>query len=337
MNPTTEVIHYIKNEHFLDALGIPDADSLNITPLAQGEYHSNYLFTHPVSGQKLVLRINYGSQMHLRNQIKYEYDTLQLLQGSGRTPIPVYLDDSLNMIPHGILVMNYIEGEPLNYQTDFSEAAACLADVHAVPVPGESHLLSPKQPLFAILEECTRMFAVYQDSKYAQKKTVSFITHLMDMAWEKAKAATADQYQACCINTELNNCNFLVNRNTHFVSLIDWEKPLFGDPAQDLGHMLAPTTTFWKTDTILSDNTIEQFIDYYIDAIDGRIDLGDLRARTHLFLPITCLRGITWCAMAWDEYNRPERTLRNQDTYNKLASYLSEEYLCRIESFLIHH
>ena len=32
--------------------------------------------------------------------------------------------------------------------------------------------------------------------------------------------------------------------------MIDWEKPLWGDPAQDLGHMLAPTTTFWKTDVI---------------------------------------------------------------------------------------
>ena len=337
MNSMTEALNYVKNKKFLDALGIPDADSLIIEPLAQGEYHKNYVFTHPVSGQKLVLRINHGSQMHLQNQIKYEYDTLHLLQESGRTPIPVYLDDSLNVIPQGILVMNYIEGEPLNYRTDLLAGAQCLADVHSVPVPAKSHLLSPEQPLYAILEECTEMFSVYQNSKYARKETYSWISQLMNMACEKAKGAASDQYQACCINTELNNCNFLVDKDTHFVSLIDWEKPLFGDPAQDLGHMLAPTTTFWKTDTILSDDEIEQFIDYYIDAIDNRIDLGELRVRTHLFLPITCLRGITWCAMAWDEYNRPERTLKNQDTYNKLSAYLSDEYLSRIESFLIHH
>lgn len=337
MNSIAEATNYINSAQFLDALGIPDTSSLSIVPLAQGEYHENYVFTHPVSGQRLVLRINHGSQMHLKNQIKYEYDTLHLLKESGRTPIPLYLDDSLSAIPHGLLVMNYIEGEPLNYQTDLLTGATCLADVHSVPLPDKSHLLSPDNSLYAILEECTEMFSVYQNSKYAQKETISYISHLMDMAWKKAKAATTDKYQVCCINTELNNCNFLVNRDTHFVSLIDWEKPLLGDPAQDLGHMLAPTTTFWKTDTILSDDEIERFIDYYIDAVDHRIDLGDLRTRTHLFLPITCLRGITWCAMAWDEYNRPQRALRNEDTYHKLASYLSDEYLSRIESFLITH
>ncbi len=36
--------------------------------LAQGEYNRNYVFTHPVTGKKLVLRVNCGSQMHLRHQ-----------------------------------------------------------------------------------------------------------------------------------------------------------------------------------------------------------------------------------------------------------------------------
>ena len=52
----------------------------------------------------------------------------------------------------------------------------------------------------------------------------------------------------CCINTELNSTNFLIGGEGKPNYLIDWEKPLFGDPAQDLGHFLAPTTTFWKTE-----------------------------------------------------------------------------------------
>ena len=31
--------------------------------------------------------------------------------------------------------------------------------------------------------------------------------------------------------------------------IIDWEKALIGECEQDLAHFLAPTTTFWKTDT----------------------------------------------------------------------------------------
>lgn len=32
--------------------------------------------------------------MHLKNQIAYEFGALQLLKTSGRTPIPVFLDNS---------------------------------------------------------------------------------------------------------------------------------------------------------------------------------------------------------------------------------------------------
>ena len=50
-------------------------------PLAQGEYNINYWFVHPLTGKKLVLRVNTGSQMHLEKQIEYEYHALELLTG----------------------------------------------------------------------------------------------------------------------------------------------------------------------------------------------------------------------------------------------------------------
>ena len=65
--------------------------------------------------------------------------------------------------------------------------------------------------------------------------------------------------------------------------MIDWEKPLWGDPAQDLGHMLAPTTTFWKTDVIFEDCIVQDFITEYQVAVNGRINMGDLRTRVNIF------------------------------------------------------
>lgn len=47
----------------------------------QGEYNRNFWFIHPCTGRKLVLRVNYGSQMHLDNQILYEYNALKALNG----------------------------------------------------------------------------------------------------------------------------------------------------------------------------------------------------------------------------------------------------------------
>jgi len=51
-----------------------------------------------------------------------------------------------------------------------------------------------------------------------------------------------------------------------------------------------------------------------------------------LFIPITCLRGITWCAMAWVQYQEPGRMIRNEETFCKIESYLEEGFLERIES-----
>ena len=71
---------------------------------------------------------------------------------------------------------------------------------------------------------------------------------------------------------ELNSTNFLIGGEGKPNYLIDWEKPLFGDPAQDLGHFLAPTTTFWKTDVILKEEEIENFLNEYLKCVGARFD-----------------------------------------------------------------
>lgn len=48
-------------------------------------------------------------------------------------------------------------------------------------------------------------------------------------------------------------------------------------PPQDLGHFLAPTTTFWKTDVILDQDRIDAFLDTYIEKVNGRFDTTGLK------------------------------------------------------------
>ena len=131
------------------------------------------------------------------------------------------------------------------------------------------------------------------------------------------------------VNTELNSGNFLIDRDGHS-SLVDWEKPLLSEPAQDLGHFLAPTTTFWKTDVILTPEEVKSFITKYIAAVNGRMDTDSLASRLPLYFTVTCLRGITWCAMAYREYCQPGRELRNEDTFRKLKAYLEPAFLQNI-------
>ncbi len=328
----------VASPEYRAALSLPETPAEEYLPLAQGEYNENYLFKHPVTGQDLVLRVNHGSQMHLDHQIEYEANALRLLESSGRTPRVLYVDGSCRYLDRGILVMEFLPGVPLDYEDedDLREAADILADIHSVTVPEENGLVAPEQSLKAILDECEAMVAVYLDSPLGDPSTKQALRELLDLAWKKADDLNGLPFPRCVINTELNNTNFLMN-GAGKGYLIDWEKPLYGDPAQDLGHFLAPTTTFWKTDIIYDDTQIDAFLEQYIAAVkaNGRPDLAEgLPERTKVFLPVTCLRGVTWCAMAWVEYRDPERELVNESTRRKLDQYLEPAFLERIREYV---
>ena len=70
----------------------------------------------------------------------------------------------------------------------------------------------------------------------------------------------------------------------------------------------------------------------YIKIVGDRFDTSDIEERLKLYIPITCLRGITWCAMAWVQSKDPEKLIKNEFTQKKLEAYLSEEFLTMIEN-----
>lgn len=326
----TLIEQYSKTTEFREALGIPQEAEIHFELLAQGEYNRNYLFVHPVTEEKLLLRVNTGSQMHLQHQIVYEYNALKQLEKSGRTPKVFYVDGSKKNLPYGVLVMEYLPGLTMDYEKDMHAGAEILADIHSVQVDVEGSLIHSANPCREILEECNQMFQVYEQSELADTKKAVQIRKLLNLCSQKTSAMADYNGYKCCINTELNSTNFLINE-TGKSYLIDWEKPLYGDPGQDLGHFLAPTTTFWKTDVILSEEETDAFLDDYLKCVDGRFDVNGLKDRVKIFIPVTCMRGLTWCAMAWVEYQQPGRELRNESTWKKLNAYLEQSFIDMIE------
>ena len=346
-----KILEFVKNTEYRAALGLPEDITEDYRMLAQGEYNINYLFTHPLTGEEMVLRVNAGSQMHLDRQIEYESHALKLLECSGRTPKLYYTDGSKRYIDSGILVMGFLPGEYPHYDNreEMDSVMACLADIHAVPVPeseviyGEPEgvprdtvkLIAPADPAAAILDECEAMVRTYMESPLGYEDVKRRLRCLLDRAHRIAESSECEPSGGdfrCCINTELNSTNFLVDKG--FVRLVDWEKPLYGDPAQDLGHLLAPTTTFWKTDLILRQDETDRLINEYIKAVGGRFDTSGIMQRTQRLINITCLRGLTWCAMAWIQYKDPDKAIVNESTRVKLDAYLSDSFLRDIEQRL---
>ncbi|MGO1469859.1 MAG: phosphotransferase [Tissierella sp.] len=311
-----------RDKFFIERFGIGYNKEFSI--LGQGEYNINYIFNSKTYGKKLVLRIATDSQMDLDNQIKYEYKALELLKKSNRTPKPIYYDDRRKLLPYGFLIMEYLPGKHLDYKKDLKIAARVLADVHNQSISKTNKLIKPANPIQAIYEESLNMYEKYRKSKYIDIEVMNKIEYLL----EKGKnIKTYDIGTRSIINTELNSGNFLINGEDQNNYIIDWEKPIYGYPSQDLGHFLTPTTTFWKTDVILSREEIDLFIKEYCKISNQYKDEKVLWNCVKNYIAINCLRGISWCAMAYVDYQNPDKIISNEYTYQKIKSYLSIEFL----------
>lgn len=314
---TAEYRDFLSSPEFLSPLGLKTGTLLDFQILGQGEYNCNYTFRHPRTGQTLVLRINRGSQMHLPDQIGYEFSALKALESSRRTPKALACYSGKNA-----LVMEYLPGRALDYGTDLEIAAEIFADIHALP-PGD--LLEPENPLEAIRDECREMVRHYYEWDQADLQAVKLLETLEREISARDLSAPSVTHR-CMVNTEVNSGNFLINPGEQSY-LIDWEKPLISEPAQDLGHFLVPTTTFWKTDVILTPEEIRHFVRCYERAVAGRFETASLQERLPLYFTVTCLRGITWCAMAFREYSQPGRAIMNPGTFQKIRAYLQPDFL----------
>ena len=295
----------------------------NIKLLGAGEYNINFTFDE--GDLKKVLRINMKSQMNLENQIEYEYETLQLLKDSGVTPKPYDLVTETNLLPYKYLTMEFLEGSPLNYKTDMYIAAYLLSRVHNTPY-GDNNLINATNPFQLMFDECKQMAGEYLAWEKVDKKVSNYIKTFL----EKCQTLIPEEYDIanpCIINTELNSGNFLIGEGEEDSYVIDWEKALIGECEQDLAHFLAPTTTFWKTDIILSENEINEFLEGY-----GNYRNFD-RKRFERYLIFNCLRGVTWCSMAFRQYSENDKMLMDDTTFKKIASYIELEFLEKVSAY----
>ncbi|AGB41131.1 putative homoserine kinase type II (protein kinase fold) [Halobacteroides halobius DSM 5150] len=329
-----QVRKYVKQDQFQERLKLRATPQVSF--LAQGEYNINFLLTS--NEDKFVLRLNTGSQMHLNNQIKYEYQALNYLQPSGVTPKPLLLDDTCDQLPLGMLVMEYLPGRSLDYRKDLTKAAQVLARVHEVEVPQNHQLIVEEKPLSGIWKESSELVPIYLDSPLGKDNIKQFLERMVakldELRREEEEIMNLLPYSI--VNTEVNSGNFLVDDKHKAAYLVDWEKPLVTSPLQDISHFMVPTTTLWKTDYRLTEEDRARFLQAYCDerGLDNE-KLAEIKKALDVFDKFSAMRGISWSAMAWIEYQQPDRLLKNEDTFRTMDAYLQEEFLADLFPKLI--
>jgi aminoglycoside phosphotransferase (APT) family kinase protein len=332
------VVSYLKKANLGHVPGWQPDSPFRVLSLAQGEYNMNYRIRQ--GDQQWVFRVNVGTQIGHADQITYEFKALRLLGNSGVTPRPYFCDDTLEHIPHGVLLMEYLPGEPLDYRRDLEAAAGVLARIHSQLVnQGENHLIREEKPLSMTFEECSTLLQVYQDSELADpiiKDYMSDVIAWAGVARHQESYFLSDPWP-CIINTEVNSGNFIANRTLGTLHLVDWEKPLWGDPSQDLSHFCVPTTTLWKTDYCMPSLARRGFMDAYRDAHRDAHLRDTIEERVRLRDPFNCLRGISWSAMAWVTYQTGDHAVKNESTFRKVSQYLNIEFLRSLFDPFINH
>ena len=287
--------------------------------LAAGEYNANYLVKSDAA--QFVLRINHGSQLGLgHDQIAYEYKVLQALAATGVTPRPLACHPYPDPLGGGALLMTYLPGKALDYRRDLDRAAGIFARIHTAAVP--EGLVVQADPVMDIARESAGLLDRFADHPLKKERGQLRSYHDSVLALADRTRTLFDGEDLCLVNTEVNSGNFLIGEAGAF--LVDWEKAVVSYRYQDLGHFMVPTTTLWKSDTLLTQPQKRRFLEAYHQAACPEMDLDGLILKTRVMEQTIVLRALAWCFMAWYEYAMSERRLRNPDTFAKIKQYLAD-------------
>jgi predicted Ser/Thr protein kinase len=312
------------NEH-RTRINIDLGSSFDVYFLAQGEYNINFVIEG--SYKKWVFRVNTGSQLQLDNQIRYEYEALEKLEVSTVTPRVFFVDDIKEYFDYGILIMEFLEGNPLVYNKDLSKAAAIFSKIHCLDLDSmdTSNFIVEHGIFKDRILEAERLLKDYLTSPLIDIKQKRFFEAYLD--WAKLNQSSEKYFIEnkwhVVNNTEVNSNNFIIGDRGNY--LIDWEKPVISDPCQDITQFLAPTTTLWKVDYILSEEEIKEFFRVYIH--NSGVRAKDIVYRVNLYNPYLYLRALSWCAYAYIEYLNPDKDIKNMDTFNKIKQYLEIDFM----------
>lgn len=287
-----------------------------ISHLASGEYNENYLVK--TSSGKYVFRINHGSQLFIENQIEYEFTVLKSIEDSGVTPQPLFHDSSTSGFAGGVLLMEFIEGKSLDYNTDSDKAAFIFSIIHSLPC--DSRLIVQKDPVKDICTESLKLIYMNSSSEFSDVRLLLLDYHDKMMKLSEQEKNIFSNESLCTVNSEVNSGNFIIS-DTRSV-LVDWEKAVVSYRYQDLGHFLVPTTTLWKTDYRFTREQKIQFIKSYLRYSELDMDIDEMFYKTEILEKVILLRALSWCYMAYEQYVNGNKKLTHDETFRKIKYYL---------------
>lgn len=303
------IIRYLAKKRWLSGIS-------EVSHLASGEYNENYLVIS--SEGKSVFRINHGSQLFIDNQIEYEFTVLKSIEKSGVTPRPFFYDSTPSGFAGGVLLMEYIEGNSLDYNSHCDKAAFIFSKIHNLPC--DSRLIVQKDPVRDICAESLKLINMNSSQEYSAVRLLLLHYHDEMMKLSDREKDLFSNERLCTVNSEVNSGNFIISETRSV--LVDWEKSVVSYRYQDLGHFLVPTTTLWKTDFRFTHEQKADFIKSYLRYSGLDMGIDEMFYKTEILEKVILLRALSWCYMAYEQYVNESKNLTNDETFDKIKYYL---------------
>lgn len=302
--------------------------ALRLRPLPLGEYHQNFVVEDELPAPPVVLRINFGSQMGLANQLAYEAEALRLLEPCRIAPRLIHLEETEEESDDPpFLLEEFIPGRPLDYARDLEAAAHLFGRLHTFPVE-RHHLVRSEAPFRTLLDDAAGLLAEARQAgavaPAAMQRLAGAHERLSDRAghWQ----AHIDRIGLAVVNTEVNSGNFLVDDPAGTIRLVDWEKPLYSSPMVDIGHFWALSTILWKGEHVPGDAERRRFLEVY-GGYYGPEAVAAVREVFDAAVQYSALRGIAWCASVYAAYRDEEKELASPHTFARIQQYLQPDFL----------
>lgn len=306
-----------------ERLGVPMAD---LHPLPDtGLAHDHVR----IADTGTLARVPKQSQLGLAaaENLDYQAGCFARTAESGHTP---RLHEKLTPdmgLPMGALIVDLIDGRPLSLPGDLMAMAACLAAIHALPLPASDQrapLKDPVDPMADTFMEIMTQAAYIAAADLHPDAELQIREELRAAGGTLARKARPPR---TLIAFDAHPGNYLMTAKGDAI-LVDLEKARYGAAGFDLAHATLYTSTTWDVDShaVLDRDQVDAFHQTWLEAAPG-----DLAAATEPWLlplrRMMWLWSVTWCAKWRVESRQAAARAANKTSTENWSADLSSDTL----------
>jgi aminoglycoside phosphotransferase (APT) family kinase protein len=298
-----------------EVLGVSDFTGAAVEKFEGGDYNYNY---HVQQGEcNVVVRLNIESQSGSADHIVDEYRALEFVAPHDIAPKPLFLDNTREHFPYGLLIEEYIAGGHIQFSIPaVQRAAIAMSKLHMVPIEN-APLQQRENPLRGQYASGMAALEWYEQRQNPDMDLLRLCRHIMAKMVKNIPKLEGLYAPRSVVHADPNPANIIDNgKSIHF---IDWERSRIDDPSQDVAAFICDAQNLWASPRALTDTEKQAFLKTYMEKTGDTTMSDRIPPRLLLYTLGTVLWGADRIADVDEGTINPHLGDQNYSRYQKLA------------------